>query len=129
METLLFIAHVFSCLFLIGLILIQRSQGADIGAAFGGASQTVFGSRGPATFLNKLTVIIAIIFLGASLVLAHLAKERTMTTVVDEATKLTQEEGLSVTPGDTAKETIEDEGKQVEQEKLQKIQEDGKTND
>lgn len=74
MDTLIFVLHVISCLFLIGLILLQHGQGSDMGAAFGGASQTVFGSRGPATFLNKLTVIVAVIFLSASVYLSQASR-------------------------------------------------------
>ena len=41
---------------LIGLILIQHGKGADMGAAFGsGASATVFGARGSASFLSRAT--------------------------------------------------------------------------
>lgn len=66
-----------------------------MGAAFGGASQTVFGSRGPATFLNKITVVIAVIFLGASLALANIAKQKSTASVVDvEKKELTREEGV-----------------------------------
>ena len=87
MDTFIFVLHVFSCLFLISLILVQHGQGANMGAAFGGASQTVFGSRGPATFLNKLTIIIAVIFLGASIYLAKIETGNKTTSIVDEATK------------------------------------------
>ena len=87
METLLFVLHIFSCLFLVGLILLQGGKGADMGAAFGGASQTVFGSRGPATFLNKFTIVIAVIFLSASLILANMAKTKSATSVIDQAAK------------------------------------------
>lgn len=103
MQTVIFVLHVFSCLFLIGLILVQRGQGANMGAAFGGASQTVFGSRGPATFLNKLTIIIAVIFLTASIYLAHFAKYQTTSTVVDEAQRLkTQEMAAESVVGEEA---------------------------
>lgn len=84
MTTFIFVLHLFSCFFLIGLILLQKGKGAEMGAAFGGASQTVFGSRGPATFLNKLTIIIAAIFLGASIYLANAAKGKESNTVVDK---------------------------------------------
>lgn len=72
MITLVVILHVFVCLFLIFVVLIQSSKGAEIGAAFGGSTQTLFGSRGAATFLNKLTTIVAIIFMLTSLSLAIL---------------------------------------------------------
>ncbi len=45
MYTLLVIVHVIVCLLMIGAILLQSGKGAEIGAAFGGSSQTVFGSR------------------------------------------------------------------------------------
>ncbi len=48
-----------------------------MGAAFGGgSSQTVFGSRGPATFLSKITAAAAIIFMATSLSLSIVANKR-----------------------------------------------------
>lgn len=85
METLLITIHYVVCFLLIVAILLQAGKGADIGAVFGGASQTVFGSRGPATFLNKITVVVAATFLVTSIWLAHIAKSRTAETVVDKA--------------------------------------------
>ena len=62
---------------IIGLILIQHGKGADVGAAFGsGASGTVFGSQGSASFLTRVTAILATLFFVNSLVLAHLASNR-----------------------------------------------------
>jgi len=55
---------------LILIVLLQAGKGAGIGAAFGGASQTVFGPRGPGNFLSKLTTAAAGIFMVTSLVLA-----------------------------------------------------------
>lgn len=69
METLFTIIHVLACLFLILVVLVQSGKGAEMGAAFGGSSQTLFGSRGAATFLNKMTTVAAIIFMLTSLVL------------------------------------------------------------
>jgi preprotein translocase subunit SecG len=70
MYTAIVILHLIVCLFLIFIILIQSSKGAEMGAAFGGSSQTLFGSRGAATFLNKLTTAAAILFMLSSLSLA-----------------------------------------------------------
>lgn len=82
--TLAVILHVFVCFLMIAAILLQAGKGAEIGAAFGGSSQTVFGSRGPGTFLSKVTVAAAIIFMLTSLGLAVLSKERTFSsTVID----------------------------------------------
>jgi preprotein translocase subunit SecG len=84
LYTLVVILHVFVCFLMIGAILLQSGKGAEIGAAFGGSSQTVFGSRGPANFLSKLTVIVAGVFMLTSFSLAILAKQRNFSsTVID----------------------------------------------
>lgn len=82
--TLIVVIHVFVCFLMIGAILLQSGKGAEIGASFGGSSQTVFGSRGPANFLSKLTVVVAAIFMVTSFSLAILAKQRNFSsTVID----------------------------------------------
>ncbi|MEW6602184.1 MAG: preprotein translocase subunit SecG [Nitrospirota bacterium] len=77
MYTAVVILHLIVCLFLIFIILIQSSKGAEMGAAFGGSSQTLFGSRGAATFLSKLTTGAAILFMITSLSLAIYSVKRT----------------------------------------------------
>ena len=76
MYTVFVILHLIVCLFLIFIILIQSSKGAEMGAAFGGSSQTLFGSRGAATFLSKLTTGAAILFMVTSLLLAVISVRR-----------------------------------------------------
>ena len=76
METAVLAIHCIIATFLIGTILLQSGKGADIGAAFGaGGSQTVFGPRGAATLLSKVTIGCAIIFLATSLTLTHFARQ------------------------------------------------------
>ena len=71
----LVIIHVMVSLALILVVLLQVGKGQSIGAAFGGASssQTFFGSRGPATFLSRLTTVSAAVFMVTSLSLAYLS--------------------------------------------------------
>jgi preprotein translocase subunit SecG len=57
-------------LFLIFIVLIQSGKGAELGAAFGGSSQTIFGARGAATFFSKLTTVAAVVYMLTSLTLA-----------------------------------------------------------
>lgn len=71
MFSLLLILHIMVCIMLIFIILLQRGRGAEMGAAFGGASQTLFGAGGPTTFLNKFTAFLAILFMITSLSLAY----------------------------------------------------------
>ena len=76
METAVLALHFIVCLFLICVILLQAGKGADIGAAFGaGGSQTVFGPRGAATFLTKVTTVVAILFIVTSISLARFASK------------------------------------------------------
>lgn len=73
METLLTVIHVAVCLFLVVIVLLQHGKGADMGATFGGASQTVFGSEGPLPLLNKITTGAAVLFMLTSISLAYIS--------------------------------------------------------
>jgi preprotein translocase subunit SecG len=86
MTTLLIIIHVFVSLFLIAIVLLQHGKGADIGATFGGSSQSVFGSEGPVPLLNKITTFVAIIFMGTSISLAYLSANKSTGTVMGNTT-------------------------------------------
>src|SRR5260221_9004887 len=74
MYILLWIVHVFVCLFLIIVVLLQSGKAAGLAGAFGGmGSQTAFGPRGSATLLSKATTISAVVFMCTSLALSILA--------------------------------------------------------
>ena len=73
-QHLITILHGILCVGLVGLVLLQRGKGADAGAGFGsGASGTVFGARGSATFFSKLTAVLATLFFMTSMSLAWFA--------------------------------------------------------
>ena len=77
MQTIILTIHIILSVTLVILILVQHGKGADAGAAFGsGASSTVFGARGSATFLTKLTTLLALIFFVTSLSLAYFAASK-----------------------------------------------------
>ena len=64
--------QILAALGMIGLILVQHGKGADMGAAFGsGASGSLFGSSGNATFLSRATAVLATVFFICTLVLAY----------------------------------------------------------
>ncbi len=78
MEQLILVAHLLVALAIIGLILLQRGKGADIGASFGaGASQTLFGSTGGGNVLTQATGWLAAVFFASSFGLAVIADNRT----------------------------------------------------
>ena len=77
MQTILVVFHLFLAVGLVGLILIQHGKGADMGAAFGsGASGTVFGAKGSASFLTRLTAGLATLFFITSMIMAYFAAQR-----------------------------------------------------
>ena len=88
MTTLILIVHVLMGIALIGLVLIQHGKGADAGAAFGsGSSGTVFGARGAATFLQRMTGWIVAGFFATSLLLAYVINtSHNPASVVDSST-------------------------------------------
>jgi len=71
LYTTLIVFHVILATALIAIVLVQRGPGATMGAAFGaGASGTVFGSRGSASFLTRATTWMGILFFAISLSMA-----------------------------------------------------------
>ncbi len=83
-ETLVTTLHVVVAFVLILVVLLQSGKGASMGAAFGGSSQTVFGSRGPAGFMSKLTTAAAIVFMLTSLVLSMISAGDRDVTIIDK---------------------------------------------
>lgn len=84
MYALLISLHVLVAFIMVAVILLQAGKGAEIGAAFGGSSQTIFGSRGAATFLSNVTAVAAAVFMLTSLALSFAVRERSVaSTVID----------------------------------------------
>ena len=85
---LITVIHVFVCLFLIIVVLLQSGQSGDIAAAFGGmGSQTAFGPRGAATVLTRATTWCAIIFMVTSITLSVMATRKKGPTSVLQGTQ------------------------------------------
>ena len=99
MWGILMFLHILVSVLMIMVILLQTGKGAEMGAAFGGGySQTLFGSAGPVGFLNKLTTVIAVVFMVTSLSLAFLAAHpRTTKSLINEVPQ--QEAPAAPLPG------------------------------
>jgi len=71
------VVHIIVCIFLVLVVLLQSGKGADLAGAFGGgATQTAFGSRGPASFLTRMTTVVAIVFMFTSIGLSMMGERR-----------------------------------------------------
>ena len=101
MQIILTIVHIIACIVLILVILLQAGKGASMGAAFGGSSQTVFGSSGPASFLGKLTTGIAVLFMFTSMGLSYAAVHKGKT-VMDAAPRPAAETKIPLPQPQTA---------------------------
>ena len=76
MQTIFLVIHILVTIALVTLILLQQGQGSAAGSGFGGgASSTVFGARGSATFLSRITAGLATGFFLTSLTLAYFATQ------------------------------------------------------
>ena len=104
MTTLLLIIHVLVALFLIGIVLLQHGKGADVGATFGGSSQSLFGTEGPVPLLNKITTLAAIVFMGTSISLAYISANQSTGTVMSDVP--VQQATVPAPAADTAPVTI-----------------------
>lgn len=95
LQTVVLIAHTVIALAIIALVLLQRGKGADAGAAFGaGASGTVFGARGSASFFSRTTAVLATAFFISSLALAYMSSQRATApeSLLENAPAIEQEE-------------------------------------
>ena len=79
LMTIIIVLHILVCFALILIVLLQAGKGAEMGAAFGGASQTIFGSAGAMGFLTKLTAIAAFIFMITSVLLTFSSTKKVST--------------------------------------------------
>lgn len=85
MQAILIMIHVAVCVALILIVLLQRGKGAGMGAAFGGSSQTVFGSAGATPFLTKVTTGAAVVFMLTSLGLSIFFGRGTGSSIMESA--------------------------------------------
>ncbi len=76
METILLVVHLLIALALIGVVLLQRSEGGalGIGGGGGGGGGALFSSRGAANMLTRTTAMLAASFFVTSMLLTIMAR-------------------------------------------------------
>jgi preprotein translocase subunit SecG len=94
METIIIVIHLMIVLALVGVVLLQRSEGGGLGIGGGSGFMT---ARGAANALTRATAILAAAFFVTSLGLSLLARYGDRPTdILDRAPATTQGEGTGV---------------------------------
>jgi preprotein translocase subunit SecG len=87
MENVVLIIHLLLALGLIGVVLLQRSDGGGLGAMGGGGGGTV-STRSATTGLGKLTWVLAIAFICTSITLTVIAAQNASgSSIMDRLTR------------------------------------------
>ncbi len=91
---LLLTLHIFITFALIGVILLQRSEGGGglLGSSGGGSGANMFTARGAANLLTRITSVLAIIFIGNCILMTLVTSSqiRKASSVLDVESKTTQ---------------------------------------
>lgn len=85
MYTVLLVIHTLLVLFLIGIILLQRSSSDGLGGLGGGGGNQFLTGRGQANLMTRTTAFLAAAFFATSLILAIIANRMTGGSILDAA--------------------------------------------
>jgi preprotein translocase subunit SecG len=89
MQQTLLILHLIIALALIGLVMLQRSEGGALG--IGGGSGNLFSSRGVGNALTRSTAILAACFFATSIALTMLSTHKSGGSIVDSVPAQTEQ--------------------------------------
>lgn len=92
MYTIVLAIHIVICILLILAVLVQSGKGSSLGSAFGGGTSDVFGPGAPVNIMNKVTTVIAILFMVTSLTLAVMSTNKTTDSVINSVVPQTTEQ-------------------------------------
>ncbi len=101
MYAVLLTIEVVVCIAMIGVILLQRSEGGGLGMGSGGGAGGLMSGRGAANVLTRTTVILATIFISTSIALTLVAKNTRKVSPLEDATSTSAPLG-TLPPGSTA---------------------------
>ena len=93
METVLLVFYLLVAIFLVAVILMQRSSGGALNGLGGdGGASSIFTARGTGNFLTRLTAILATLFFISAIALSLLYKSSTpkQVSILENPTTQTQ---------------------------------------
>lgn len=83
MESTLFVLQIVLAIVIVILVLLQKSSSIGLGS-YSGSNESVFGAKGPASFLAKATFFVAIAFIGVTLALGYTYNKEHKNSVVEK---------------------------------------------
>jgi preprotein translocase subunit SecG len=84
--------HLLLALALVGVVLIQRSEGGGLGIGGGGGMGGLMSGRGTANFLTRTTAVLAACFMASSMLLAYMsAHDQAPESILEELDKSVDE--------------------------------------
>ena len=83
MTSILLVLQFVLAAVLVVIVLLQKSSSIGLGA-YSGSNETVFGAKGAAGFLTKLTFTLAILFIANTLALGYFYNQAKKTSIVEE---------------------------------------------
>lgn len=109
---ILIVVHVFLCLFLSLLVLVQNDKMGGLAGLGGMTSQSAFSTAGAATFIQKLTRVVAVIFFIVVFALGLITAKQDQTVEESAMQKATRENAeqqapIPALPGDFAAPAVE----------------------
>jgi preprotein translocase subunit SecG len=106
MEIVLRVFQVFLAIGLIGVVLLQRSEGGGLGIGSSGGAGSFMSVRGTANFLTRVTAILAALFMLTCLSLALLAKPNTAPKSIFDVPGQSSKAALPAEPAQTPSDTL-----------------------
>jgi len=82
MTSTLFIIQIVLAILITIAVLLQKSSSIGLGA-YSGSNESLFGAKGPAGFLTKITFVLAFLFVTNTLALGYLYSKESKSSAVD----------------------------------------------
>ncbi len=84
MESILLILEFVLTVLITIVVMLQKSSSIGLGA-YSGSNETVFGAKGPAAFLAKVTMFFSILFVINTVALGYVYSSKSTASVIDSA--------------------------------------------
>ncbi len=102
MQTVILVIHLVVALALIGVVLLQRSEGGALGiGSGGGGGGNLFSARGVGNALTRTTAYLAVAFFATSISLTLIASHRGSSGSIFDRVTPSQEAPADSAPADT----------------------------